>query len=48
MERSTLAMTENVELLTKVTDAQVKLSKTTTDAVNLVTKAIDKLLDLVD
>ena len=48
MERSTLTMTENVDLLTKVTDAQVKLSKTTTDAVNLVTKAIDKLLDLVD
>jgi len=47
MERSTLKMTENVDLLTKVTDLQVKLSQTTTDAVNGVAKVIDKIIDLI-
>ena len=47
LERSTLAMTENVSLLTKVTDAQVSLSKTMTDAVNKITRAIDKIIDLI-
>ena len=43
MERSTLKMTENVEVLTKLTDVQVKISETATDAVNKVVKAIEML-----
>ena len=47
MERSTLKMTENAELLTKITDAQVKLSETTTTIVNKVAQVVDKLIDLL-
>ena len=41
LERSTIKMTENVNLLTKITDLQVRLSQTTTDAINRMTSALD-------
>ena len=47
MERSTLAMTENVKVLTTITDAQLKISQITTDAVNGITKALDKLASYI-
>ena len=43
MERSTLKASENIDLLTKIVDLQVKLSQEITGAVNRVSKILDKL-----
>lgn len=47
MERNTIAMSENVKLLTAITDMQLKISSLTTQAVNEIGKALDKLLALI-
>lgn len=44
MERNTIAMSENVKLLTAITDMQLKISSATTSAVNGIGKALDKLM----
>ena len=43
MERSTLKASENIDLLTKIIEIQVKLSEEITGAVNQVSKILDKL-----
>jgi len=44
MERNTIAMTENVQLLTQITNMQLKLSAATTTAVNGIGRAVDFLI----
>jgi hypothetical protein len=43
MERSTLKASENIDLLTKIIEIQVKLSEQITGAVNQVSKILDRL-----
>jgi hypothetical protein len=45
MERNTISMSENVKLLTNITDAQVTISSAVTSAVNGIGQALDKLSD---
>lgn len=47
MERNTIAMTENVKLLTTITNMQLKVSSATTSAVNAIGKAVDMLINLL-
>jgi hypothetical protein len=47
MERNTIAMSENVKLLTAITDMQLKISSATTSAVNGIGKALDKLMSFI-
>ena len=47
MERNTIAMTENVQLLTNITNMQLKVSSATTGAVNAIGKAVDMLINLL-
>ena len=47
MERNTISMTENVKLLTQITDMQLKLSTATTTAVNGIGRAVDILINLI-
>lgn len=44
MERNTIAMSENVKMLTNITDMQLKISSLTTTAVNGIGKALDTLM----
>lgn len=47
MERSTIKITENIDMLVKITDLQLKLSQTTTDAVNGITRVVDRIIDMI-
>jgi hypothetical protein len=47
MERNTIAMTENVQLLTTITNMQLRVSSGTVGAVNAITKAVNTLTRLL-